>query len=94
MSLLNSQRCPDWESVRQEWDLRPGVTYLNHGSFGPSPKSVIAAREQWSRRLEAEPMDFFVREMEPALDSAAETLGRFLGTRETIFCSCPTRRSP
>jgi len=80
MSQGNSQGFSDWGRVRQEWDLRPGVIYLNHGSFGPSPKSVIAAREQWSRRLEAEPMDFFVREMESDLDAAAETLGRFLGT--------------
>ena len=80
MSQASSEN-RDWNSVRQEWELRPGVTYLNHGSFGPSPRSVISARERWSRRLESEPMDFLVREMEPALDAAADTLGRFLGTR-------------
>src|SRR5262249_25022007 len=25
---------------RDLWALRPGVTYLNHGSFGPSPRAV------------------------------------------------------
>ncbi|MBA3312269.1 MAG: aminotransferase class V-fold PLP-dependent enzyme [Planctomycetaceae bacterium] len=69
----------DWETIRREWELRPGVTYLNHGSFGPSPRSVIEAREAWSRRLEAEPMDFFVREMEAELATAADELGRFVG---------------
>jgi isopenicillin-N epimerase len=68
-----------WEAIRGEWDLRPGVAYLNHGSFGPSPREVIQAREAWSRRLEAEPMDFFVREMENALAAAADELGRFVG---------------
>jgi isopenicillin-N epimerase len=69
----------DWAAVRDEWSLRPGVVYLNHGSFGPSPRCVIEAREEWSRRLEAEPMDFFVRTMEADLDAAAEELGRFVG---------------
>jgi isopenicillin-N epimerase len=70
----------DWPAFRNEWLLRPGVTYLNHGSFGPSPRGVVEAREAWGRRLEEEPMDFFVRTMEPDLDAAAEALGRFVGT--------------
>ncbi|HEX6986529.1 MAG TPA: aminotransferase class V-fold PLP-dependent enzyme, partial [Planctomycetaceae bacterium] len=70
---------PDWAALRSEWPLRPDVVYLNHGSFGPSPRPVIEAREAGSRRLEAEPMDFFVRTMEPELDAAADALGRFVG---------------
>jgi isopenicillin-N epimerase len=71
----------DGASLRSAWPLRPGVVYLNHGSFGPSPRSVIEAREMWSRQLEAEPMDFFVRTLEEDLDTAAEQLGRFIGAR-------------
>ena len=48
---------------RDLWSLRPGVVYLNHGSFGPSPRAVIANRQEWIERLECEPMDFFVRQM-------------------------------
>lgn len=62
------------------WSLRPGVTYLNHGSFGPSPRSVIAARNAWTERLESEPMDFFLRQQETLLREARERLGRFCGT--------------
>lgn len=72
-------REPDWAALKAEWSLRPGVVYLNHGSFGPSPRPVIEAREAWSRRLEAEPMDFFVRTLEADLDAAAGELGRFVG---------------
>lgn len=67
---------PAW---RAEFPVRPGVVYLNHGSFGPSPHSVLAARTDWSHRLESEPMDFFVRQMEEHLDSARIRLGDFLG---------------
>jgi isopenicillin-N epimerase len=65
---------------RDQWILRPGVTYLNHGSFGPSPRPVIAARQEWIERLESEPMDFFVRTMEGHLEHARQRLGGLVGT--------------
>ena len=55
------------------------VTYLNHGSFGPAPRVVQECREEWSRRLERQPMDFYLRQMEPALDDAITKLARFVG---------------
>ncbi|MCH8830426.1 MAG: aminotransferase class V-fold PLP-dependent enzyme, partial [Planctomycetes bacterium] len=71
-----------------EWDLQPGVTYLNHGSFGPSPRCVIECREEWSRRLERQPMDFFVREMEEHLDRAVSALAEFVGAAASNLVYC------
>jgi len=68
---------PDWQAA---FELRPEVTYLNHGSFGPPARVTSAARESWSRRLASDPMDFYLREMENRLDEAREVLGRFVGT--------------
>ena len=62
------------------WSLRPGVCYLNHGSFGPSPRAVTANRQEWIERLESEPMDFFVRQMEGHLEHARHRLGDVVGT--------------
>ncbi len=62
------------------WDLRPDVIYLNHGSFGPSPRVVIEERCRWYRELEAEPMDFFTRRLEAALAEARAALAKFVGT--------------
>ncbi len=67
-------------NYRDLWSLRPGVTYLNHGSFGPSPRAVTANRQEWIERLESEPMDFFVRTMEGHLEEARGRLGDVLGT--------------
>jgi len=67
------------EPYSQHWSLLQDVTYLNHGSFGPSPKVVQSARQEWSQLLEREPMDFFVRQMEGLLEQAADRLGRFIG---------------
>ncbi len=66
---------------RELWALRPGVTYLNHGSFGPSPRMVTEARRKWIEELESEPMDFYVRQMEGHLERARERLGDAVGTR-------------
>lgn len=66
-------------NIASQWRLEPGVTYLNHGSFGPSPVPVLEARQEWLARLEREPMDFFVRRLAGYFDEAADALGRFLG---------------
>ncbi len=65
---------------RALWALRPGVTYLNHGSFGPSPRAVTSARQKWIEALESEPMDFLVRQLEGHLERARRRLGEVIGT--------------
>lgn len=69
-----------WRPFREAWSLRDDTVYLNHGSFGPPPNVVRAARRQWIDRLDAQPMDFFVRTLEPALLDARENLARFVDT--------------
>ena len=69
-----------WQDVANEWSLRPGTIYLNHGSFGPPPAGVQKTRQRWQHRLDSNPMDFFVRELEHELTSVRQTLGAFVGT--------------
>lgn len=64
-----------------EFDIDEQTTYLNHGSFGPSPRCVREARQQWTERLERQPMRFFCREMEDHLEASAQALGRFLNAK-------------
>ncbi len=76
-----------WEPLARQWRIRPDTVYLNHGSFGPPPLPVQAARESWQRMLDEQPMDFFLRRMEPAWLAARERLAAFLGTtaRNLVF---------
>ena len=68
-------------SIRRRFFLEPGTAFLNHGSFGTAPRSVVAAAMRWQRRMEANP-DRFLREVCPgALRSAAGRLARFLHAR-------------
>jgi isopenicillin-N epimerase len=61
------------------WTLDPAVTFLNHGSFGATPRAVLAAQDAWRAWMEREPVAFFARDLEPALDDARTALGGFLG---------------
>jgi isopenicillin-N epimerase len=60
------------------WKLDPTVTFLNHGSFGATPLRVLEEQDAWRARLEMEPVRFMVETLEPALDEARATLGRFI----------------
>ncbi|MBM82402.1 MAG: aminotransferase [Planctomycetaceae bacterium] len=66
-------------SMRSNWTLPEGLVYLNHGSFGPSPKVVQQARTRWFEELESQPMQFLVRRTESELDTTCEELGQFIG---------------
>ena len=68
-----------WATFKSHWSLRPDTTYLNHGSFGPPPQAVRAARQKWLEALESQPMDFFVRQLEPAWLAARDKLAAFVG---------------
>ncbi len=63
----------------RHWTLDPQVDFLNHGSFGATPRPVLAAQQAWRDRIEAEPVRFFARDFEAALDDARASLGAFVG---------------
>jgi isopenicillin-N epimerase len=61
------------------WPLDPRIDFLNHGSYGATPRAVLEAQQTWRLQLEHEPVRFMVERLEPALDAARATLGRFVG---------------
>ncbi|MGZ8563447.1 MAG: aminotransferase class V-fold PLP-dependent enzyme [Candidatus Limnocylindria bacterium] len=63
----------------RHWTLDPAVAFLNHGSFGATPRPVLAAQQAWRARMEQEPVRFFSAELERALDAARDELGAFVG---------------
>ena len=78
-SLLTTPLCTDVS--RDEWLLDPAVAFLNHGSFGATPRAVLAEQERWRGLVERHPTHFMSEELPPALRAAAARLAAFVDAR-------------
>ena len=58
-------------AIRPEFQLEAGITFLNHGSYGATPRVVARAQDVWRARMEAQPVRFMKREMPAALRAGA-----------------------
>lgn len=65
-------------SLKEYFLLDPGVIFLNHGSYGATPKPVFEAYQNWQRRLEHQPVLFLGRELPHLLRESRVTLGNYL----------------
>ena len=71
---------PRWgHSLRRHWLLEEGMTFLNHGSFGATPRCVLREQDRWRLRLERQPLRFMIDELRPGLRAAADQLATLLG---------------
>ncbi|QDV09807.1 Isopenicillin N epimerase [Planctomycetes bacterium Poly30] len=70
-------------AYRSHWGLNPDVTFLNHGSFGASPRVVLEAQRRLQDELESDPIRWLApeRDLEKKLDPVRERLSDFLGCR-------------
>jgi isopenicillin-N epimerase len=69
------------KSIRHHWLLEGDCIFLNHGSFGATPKVVLAAQSKWRSRMEAQPIRFIDRELGGHLRAAASELAAFVGAK-------------
>ncbi len=79
------------------WLLDPEVAYLNHGTVGATPKSVLEVQRDWQTRIERQPAAVLAREISPlmgakprppgALRAAADKVAAFLGVdgKDLVF---------
>jgi isopenicillin-N epimerase len=72
----------DWSDLAAHFRSRVDTIYLNHGSFGLAPNQVRYARRDWIERLDEQPMDFYLRQLEPALMAARCRVAEFAGTEK------------
>jgi len=67
------------------WKLHPDATYLNHGSFGATPREVLQAQQDFRDQMEAQPVDFFIRRLPGLIREAADQLAVFVGADEVLL---------
>jgi isopenicillin-N epimerase len=61
-----------------EWDLDPEFLTVNHGSFGATPRCVLADQRAWQDQMERQPSRFMSTIYPAAIRDAAKTIGAFL----------------
>jgi isopenicillin-N epimerase len=68
-------------AVADQFQIRPDLTFFNHGSFGACPRPVFEIYQEWQRRLEADPIEFLGRRLTGLLDEARVPLAEYVGAR-------------
>ena len=64
--------------LKQLFLLDDTVTFLNHGSFGATPRPVFAVYQDWQRRLERQPVAFLGRDIGGYLAQARAALAPYV----------------
>ncbi len=67
-------------SLKKHFLLDPNVIFLNHGSFGATPKPVFREYQRWQLELEKQPVEFLGRRFTYLMAESRAALGNYLGT--------------
>ena len=67
-------------SLKKHFLLDPNIHFLNHGSFGATPKSVFREYQRWQLELERQPVEFLGRLITKLMADSRAVLGKYLGT--------------
>src|SRR5439155_11310409 len=78
-----------WHDVAANWALDPDIVFLNHGSFGATPRPVLAAQDAWRKVMEREPVDFLWRLLSGRIDEARRRAADFLDADPSGFAFVP-----
>ncbi len=65
--------------MKEQFLLDPTVTFLNHGSFGATPRPVFEEYQRWQLLLERQPVAFMTETLTPAFATARTALGAYVG---------------
>ncbi|HEX7600490.1 MAG TPA: aminotransferase class V-fold PLP-dependent enzyme [Polyangiaceae bacterium] len=80
---------PPRSSLASHFVLSDDVVFLNHGSFGAAPRAVLDAQHALRARLEHNPMQFLVRDLEGLLDASRARLAAFVGAAPAELAFVP-----
>ena len=67
--------------MREHFLLDPDIVFLNHGSFGATPREVLQSQQRWQLEQERNPVEFLGRRSAALLGEARAALAGHLGAR-------------
>ena len=67
------------DNLKELFLIDTNIIFLNHGSFGATPKPVFEAYQKWQLRLERQPVLFLGREYDALMRESRVELGRYVG---------------
>lgn len=62
--------------------LDPNIIFLNHGSFGATPRPVFESYQRWQLELERQPVEFLGRRHNGLMRASRASLAKYVGTSE------------
>lgn len=75
--------------MKNNFLLDKSVTYLNHGSFGASPKPIFEEFQRLQLELENEPVQFITKKSLAYLKTAKQKLAKYIGCQPEDFFFTP-----
>ena len=69
----------DWQALRRQFLLDPGVIHLNTGTLGACPSVVVDAHIAFLRQIEANPAVLLFGSMGDAMEAVRQKAAAFLG---------------
>ena len=82
---MSKTSLPTLPVAADQFLLRPGISFLNHGSFGACPRPVFDTYQGWQRKLEEQPVEFAAQ-----VASGKDDVG---GGRRAVDAAHPRRRT-
>ncbi|MCI0551350.1 MAG: aminotransferase class V-fold PLP-dependent enzyme, partial [Anaerolineae bacterium] len=65
--------------LQKHFLLDPSIVFLNHGSFGATPKPVFREYQQWQAEMEKQPVEFLGRRITVLMAESRSILANYVG---------------
>jgi len=69
---------PKKGKMASNWGLDENIVFLNHGSFGATPKVIIEEQRRWQDLMEKEPVRFFEEIVPSALVESRKAIAKLV----------------
>jgi isopenicillin-N epimerase len=79
-------------TIHAQFLLDPNIHFLNHGSFGATPKPVLETFRRWQDEMERQPVEFLGRRFPALMAEARAALAAYVGADadEVVYFPNPT----